>query len=75
MTESYHEFQKIDMCLELFQILNGAIIDNPPLTLKEGGVFVDGYHEELDELRRIMESAFAISCSFGKNILIWLSKF
>lgn len=54
--ESYREFQKIDTCLALFQILNGAIIDNPPLTLKEGGVFVDGYHEELDELRRIGKS-------------------
>lgn len=62
--ESYHEFQKIDMCLELFQILNGAIIDNPPLTLKEGGVFVDGYHEELDELRRIRKS--------GKNWILEL---
>ncbi len=62
--ESYHEFQKIDMCLELFQILNGAIIDNPPLTLKEGGVFVDGYHEELDELRRIGKS--------GKNWILEL---
>ncbi len=62
--ESYHEFQKIDMCLELFQILIGAIIDNPPLTLKEGGVFVDGYHEELDELRRIGKS--------GKNWILEL---
>ncbi len=62
--ESYHEFQKIDMCLELFQILNGAIIDNPPLTLKEGGVFVDGYHEKLDELRRIGKS--------GKNWILEL---
>lgn len=54
--ESYREFQQIDTCQPLFQILNGAIIDNPPLTFKEGGIFVDGYHEELDELRKIGKS-------------------
>lgn len=54
--ESYKEFQTIDPCQELNEVLDGAIIENPPLTLKEGGVFVDGYHEELDQLRQIGKS-------------------
>lgn len=51
--ESYDEFHNIDPCVELYDIINGAIIDNPPLTFKDGGVFVDGYSIELDEVRKI----------------------
>jgi len=51
--KSYQEFQHIDLCRELYELLNGAIIEEPPLNLKEGGVFVDGYNKELDELRSI----------------------
>jgi DNA mismatch repair protein MutS len=29
-----------------------ALADEPPLALKEGGIFRDGYHADLDELRR-----------------------
>jgi DNA mismatch repair protein MutS len=31
--------------------LAGALVDEPPLTLKEGGIFRDGYNCDLDELR------------------------
>ncbi len=31
--------------------LREAIVDDPPATLKEGGVFRPGYHPELDEMR------------------------
>lgn len=50
---SYDEFHHIDPCTELYDVINGAIVDNPPLTLKDGGVFVDGYNEELDRVREI----------------------
>jgi DNA mismatch repair protein MutS len=32
--------------------LANAIVDDPPLTLKEGGIFRDGHDADLDELRR-----------------------
>ncbi|MDQ3117430.1 MAG: DNA mismatch repair protein MutS [Verrucomicrobiota bacterium] len=32
--------------------LSGALLDDPPLALKEGGIFRDGYNEQLDELRQ-----------------------
>lgn len=51
--KSYDEFRQIDPCKELYDVINGAIIDNPPLTFKDGGVFVDGYSEELDRVREI----------------------
>lgn len=53
---SYQNFQHIDLCQPLYEQLNGAIVENPPLNLKEGGIFVDGYHEELDRLRKIGKS-------------------
>src|SRR6266576_2746127 len=31
--------------------LAGAIVDDPPLALKEGGIFRDGYSADVDELR------------------------
>ena len=48
----------------LTQTIDQAIVDNPPLTLKEGGLIKEGYNQELDELRYIREN--------GKQ---WLSEF
>lgn len=50
---SYPEFSQVPDCQELYNEIKNAIIENPPLTLKEGGVFNDGYNQELDEVRRI----------------------
>src|SRR5690554_5411099 len=37
--------------------LTAAIIDNPPMVIREGGVIADGYDTELDELRNLSENA------------------
>ncbi len=50
---SYPEFNEVPDCQELYNEIKNAIIENPPLTLKEGGVFNDGYNQELDEVRKI----------------------
>lgn len=50
---SYPEFNDVPGCQELYNEIKNAIIENPPLTLKEGGVFNDGYNQELDEVRKI----------------------
>lgn len=50
---SYPEFNDVPDCQELYNEIKNAIIENPPLTLKEGGVFNDGYNQELDEVRKI----------------------
>jgi DNA mismatch repair protein MutS len=36
----------------LAEKLTKALVDDPPMTLKEGGIFRDGYDADLDELRR-----------------------
>ncbi|MFY9178358.1 MAG: DNA mismatch repair protein MutS [Venatoribacter sp.] len=37
--------------------LTSAIIDNPPVVIREGGVIATGYDAELDELRGLSENA------------------
>ena len=39
------------------QLLADAIIDNPPMLIRDGGVIADGYDDELDELRAIADNA------------------
>lgn len=35
----------------LYQMLEDSIVDEPPVTIKEGGIFKDGYNVTLDEYR------------------------
>ena len=42
---------------ELTELLDKAIVDNPPVLIRDGGVIADGYDTELDELRSISENA------------------
>jgi DNA mismatch repair protein MutS len=48
---------------ELAEKLTRAVVDDPPLALKEGGIFRDGYDVDLDALRRASRE--------GKN---WISQ-
>ncbi|MFK8041366.1 DNA mismatch repair protein MutS [Congregibacter sp.] len=41
----------------LVDLLERAIIENPPVVLRDGGVIATGYDAELDELRSISENA------------------
>jgi DNA mismatch repair protein MutS len=42
----------IHLLPELLERLRGAIVDEPPATVKEGGIFRSGYDPDLDELRQ-----------------------
>ncbi len=41
----------LDPCEEITDLLEQAIVENPPLSLKEGNIIRDGYHEQLDQYR------------------------
>ncbi|WP_302378448.1 DNA mismatch repair protein MutS [Coprobacillus cateniformis] len=65
--DNQYTYSLAEQLLDLTHItdlIDQAIVDNPPLTIKEGGLIKDGYNEELDELRYIREN--------GKQ---WLSEF
>ncbi|MDM5198948.1 DNA mismatch repair protein MutS [Fictibacillus enclensis] len=42
---------KMDLHEDLFDYLERSLHDDPPLSIKEGGIIKDGYHEELDTYR------------------------
>ncbi len=43
----------LDEVMELRELLAVAVVESPPLTVREGGMIREGYNEELDELRSI----------------------
>ena len=45
--------QQISLHEELRDLLAKAVIDEPPFSVREGGMMRDGYNQELDELRSI----------------------
>ena len=49
--------QRISDFPELLDLLQRAIIDNPPVLIRDGGVIASGYHEELDEWRNLSKGA------------------
>ncbi len=42
---------------ELHDLLQRAVIDNPPMLIRDGGVIAEGYDAELDKLRNISQDA------------------
>ena len=42
---------------ELCELLDRALIDNPPAVIRDGGVIAGGYDAELDELRQLSSNA------------------
>lgn len=44
---------KVSVCNSLYEKLNDNIVEDPPVTLKDGGVFKKGYNKELDECRTL----------------------
>jgi len=44
---------KIDNHEDLYKLLESAIYEDPPITIKEGYLIKDGYNKELDELKSI----------------------
>ncbi len=39
------------------QLLDKALVDNPPMVIRDGGVIAEGFDDELDELRAIADNA------------------
>jgi DNA mismatch repair protein MutS len=54
----------IELCPEVRSAIEAALVEDPPLALKEGGLIREGYHAGLDELREIARG--------GKS---WIARF
>ena len=49
-------FEDIDLLEDVNKLITDAICDEPPLTVREGGMIRDGYNGELDTLRDIVKN-------------------
>ncbi|RFU68339.1 DNA mismatch repair protein MutS [Bacillus sp. V59.32b] len=43
--------EKLDPCMDVTELLEQSLIENPPLSVKEGNIIQDGYHPDLDTYR------------------------
>jgi len=57
---------RLPLFADLVNTLEEAIVEEPPLTLNEGGIIKDGYSPEVDQLRTV--------CREGKDWLLELEK-
>ncbi|MHA1383578.1 MAG: DNA mismatch repair protein MutS [Candidatus Helarchaeota archaeon] len=53
------QFDKLQQLPEIIQLIDNSIVEDPPTTIKEGGFIKDGYHKELDELRKLSKNSKA----------------
>ncbi len=53
-------YEEIDPLPDLLSLITASIADNPPFSVREGGMIRPGYHAELDELRLIMDDSKSI---------------
>ena len=44
--------EELDDLNDVYSLIKDAIEDEPPLTVREGGIIKDGYNEEVDRLRK-----------------------
>ncbi len=44
--------EAIDPLEDIFTLIDSAIVEDPPVSLREGGLIREGYNEDADELRR-----------------------
>ncbi|MCI8549375.1 MAG: DNA mismatch repair protein MutS [Lachnospiraceae bacterium] len=44
--------ENLDVLEDLAGLIEKAIVDDPPLVIREGGLIKDGFHEEADKLRK-----------------------
>lgn len=43
--------QELDPLEDLYQLIFDSILEEPPITIKEGGIIKEGFQKEIDELR------------------------
>ena len=60
LKEIYHS---IDTLSDVCELIESAIVDEPPFSLREGGMIKRGYSAELDELKDIMEDGAGVIAS------------
>ncbi len=45
-------YENLDDCKDLFELIDISIVEEPPITIKEGGIIKQGYNEKVDEYKK-----------------------
>lgn len=45
-------YQELDELTDIYELIEEAIVDEPPMSIKEGGLIKLGYNEEIDHLKK-----------------------
>ncbi len=45
-------FEKMDDLQDLYHLIDSAIVDDPPIAMRDGGIIKEGFSEEADRLRK-----------------------
>lgn len=59
--------RKIETLPELADLINRAFVESPPLSTRDGGMIKDGFHHELDELRKFAREGKSWLIEYEKN--------
>ncbi len=49
-------YKELDTLDDIFQLINISIVDDPPITIKEGGIIKKGYDDDVDRLLDVTEN-------------------
>lgn len=49
--------EQVEPLPQVQELLSNAVIEQPPMVIRDGGVIAEGYHQELDELRNLANDA------------------
>ena len=49
-------YDDLDPLDDVYKMIDDAVVDNPPFVIREGGILKDGYSEDVDHLRYIMNN-------------------
>ncbi len=53
-------YNKLDTLEDVYKLIDDAIVEEPPFTVKEGGIIKRGYNQELDEVSEDMNNSTGI---------------
>lgn len=59
--------KKLNPHHELFDLLESSLVENPPFTIKEGGMIKQGYNSKLDEIKEISNNSKAWIANFEEE--------
>ena len=62
-----HMYEGLDTLGDLYELLNRALVEAPPFSVREGGMIADGFSDDLDYYRGIKQNGASIMASIEER--------